>query len=305
MFTSPAAFAWRWKLNSALGGKRFVSDRYRVLLKRLMLVIGCAMVGGYALLAVVLFLIQDRMIYFPRRYAPSVVQHLPSGLVGLRDADGSVVGFYRGPVDGLVPQRLWFIFGGNADQALNWDMFAIEPAQADTGFLLMEYPGYGVCAGKPSPVTILAANERAVVLLAQRLGLTVAAIDRRAGHLGHSLGAAVALQYAARHGSRRLVLISPFTTMKAMARRRVGWPLCELLVHRFDNRARLAEIAAKASPPTAIIHGDRDDFIPLAMGIGLAQEHPTIALSVIAGAGHDDVLLIGDGAISAAMDGMP
>ncbi len=258
-----------------------------------------AVVEGIVLLAVVLYFMQDYLIYLPRSYAPAVLQQLPSGLVALRDGD-SLVGFYRPPRDGAVPQNLWFCYGGNADQALGWDAFTEEHTRPATGFLLMEYPGYGACAGKPSPATMLTTNERAVELLAAHLGLDVVEVHRRAGGVGHSLGAAALLNYAAKHPLRRLVLISPFTTMKDMARRTVGWPLCELLVHRFDNHARLSEIAADL-PPTTIIHGDRDPLIPLRMGQELAAAHPSISLSVIVGAGHNDVLDIGAREIDVAM----
>jgi uncharacterized protein len=269
-------------------------------IRRLMLVVGCAVLGGVLMLAAFLFLIQDRLIFIPRPYAPAMLQQLPTGLVALRDGD-SLVGFYRPPRDGGEARRLWLCFGGNADLALGWDSFAEEHSHPGTGFLLMEYPGYGACAGKPSPASMLAANARAVALLATHLGLDVAEVHRRAGGIGHSLGAAALLQYAASHPLRRLVLISPFTTMKDMARRTVGWPLCEVLVHRFDNRARLQEIAAGGLPPVAIIHGERDELIPVAMGRELAGAHPGINLSVIADAHHNDVLVLGSAEIHAAM----
>jgi len=266
-----------------------------------MLLVVWSVLGAYALLAVILFLAQDRMIYHPRRYAPAVLQALPSGLVGLRTGEGSLVGFYRPPRDGGELQRLWLLFGGNADDALGWDSFAEEHAMPGSGFLMLEYPGYGACAGKPSPASMLAANEQAVALLATHLGIDPAELHRRAGAVGHSLGAAAALQYAVKHPLRRLVLISPFTTMQAMARRSVGWPLCELLVHRFDNHARLAELAAAGMPPTTIIHGQGDTFIPSAMGQELAQAHPGIHLSLIVGAGHNDVLAVGAREVHTAM----
>ena len=257
--------------------------------------------GGFVLLAVVLFYGQDGMIFHPRPYGSQELDPMPHGLVALRGADGSLVGFYRAPADGTPPARLWFLFGGNGDLALRWDAFAIAHAQPGTGFLLMEYPGYGACAGKASPGTILQANEQAVGLLATRLGLETTELHRRAGALGHSLGAAAALQYAAQHPLRQLVLISPFTTMRAMARQQVGWPLCELLVHRFDNQACLAGIAASGLPPTAIIHGEADTVIPVAMSRALVVQHPAIRLSTIADAGHNDVLDLGDREVRAAM----
>jgi pimeloyl-ACP methyl ester carboxylesterase len=265
-----------------------------------MLVVAGSVVGGLLLLAVFLFFIQDRMIFVPRAYAPAALQQLPSGLVALRDGD-SLVGFYRPPRDGVEARHLWICFGGNADLALSWDEFAETHARPGTGFLLVEYPGYGACTGKPSSSTMLAANERAVALLAAHLRIDVAEVHRRAAGVGHSLGAAVLLQYAAKHPLRRLVLISPFTTLKDMARRTVGWPLCELLVHRFDNHARLAEIAAAGLPPTTIIHGDQDELIPVGMGRSLAEAYPGIHLSVIVGAHHNDVLELGAAEIDAAM----
>ena len=138
-----------------------------------MLVVLWSVVGGFACIALLLFFMQDSMIYHPRPYASAVLQQLPIGLVGLRDNDGSLVGFYRPPRDGGPPRQVWLLFGGNADQALGWDDFAEEHASAGTGFALLEYPGYGACVGKPSPTSMLAANERAVALLATHLGLTL------------------------------------------------------------------------------------------------------------------------------------
>jgi pimeloyl-ACP methyl ester carboxylesterase len=52
-----------------------------------------------------------------------------------------------------------------------------------------------------------------------------------------------------------------------MARRKVGWPLAEVLLHRFDNVSRLRELAAQPNPPqVVIIHGSGDQIIPVAMG---------------------------------------
>lgn len=266
-----------------------------------MLVMLYASIGGLVLVGGLLFFAQGQMIYHPRPYPATVLQQLPAGLVPLRESDDSLVAFYRPPADGAKPQRLWMLFGGNGDQALRWDTFAREHAAAGTGFLMVEYPSYGACHGSPSPANILETNERAMALLAERLGLGLDDLHQRTACLGHSLGAAAALQYAVKHPQRRLVLISPFTTMKDMARRSVGWPFCELLVHRFDNRARLAEIAAVGLPPTAIIHGEQDGFIPPTMGRELAAAHPGIHLAIIVGAGHNDVLDHGAREIVTAM----
>jgi uncharacterized protein len=267
-----------------------------------MLVILYASVVGLALVGGLLYVVQDRMIYLPRPYSAGELNQLPNGLIPLREPDDSLVGFYRPPAEGAVPKQLWMLFGGNADQALRWDDFAREHAAPGTGFLMVEYPGYGACHGSASPASILATNERAMVLLAEHLGVSIEDLHHRTACLGHSLGAATALQYAAKHPPRRLVLLSPFTSMKDMARRTVGWPFCELLVHRFDNRARLLELAAIGLPPTTIIHGQQDDLIPPAMGTELAAAHPAIQLAIISGAGHNDLFDRGEREIVKAME---
>jgi uncharacterized protein len=266
-----------------------------------MLIATCTVFGSLFLLAGVLYLAQEKMIYHPRPYPAQVLQQLPAGLVPLADAAGSVLGFYRGPASGGVPRRLWLLLGGNADQALRWEDFAMTHAAPDVGYVMVEYPGYGACLGKTSPSSILAANEQAVALLAKHLGVSVEHIHAHACGLGHSLGAAALTQYAEIHPLQRLILISPFTTMKAMAQRSVGWPLCELLTHRFDNQKNLNKIADLGLPPTTIIHGARDGFIPPEMGRALAQAHPSITFVAVEGAEHNDVIGLGDAAIRTAM----
>ena len=96
-----------------------------------MLIVTCTVFGSIILLAGMLYLAQEKMIYHPRPYPAQVIEHLPNGLVPLADAAGSVLGFYRGPANGGVPRRLWLLFGGNADQALRWESFATAHAAPD------------------------------------------------------------------------------------------------------------------------------------------------------------------------------
>jgi pimeloyl-ACP methyl ester carboxylesterase len=256
------------------------------------------------LLAAALWWFQDRLIYLPRPYLPAQLAGLPANVTPLvvATAAGSQTGFYVSPrAPGGPPTRVWLMFSGNAAQALGWEAFAAGYPREREAFLLIDYPGYGACAGRPSPEAILASSEALVARLAEHLGTTVAGLEPRIAVLGHSLGCAAALQYAASHRVNGIVLVAPFTSMMAMARRTVGWPLCLVLTHRFDNRARLAEIAAAGLPPTTIIHDDADEVVPLAMGRALAAEFPAIELQVVPEADHNSVLDLAEARIHAAM----
>jgi pimeloyl-ACP methyl ester carboxylesterase len=236
-----------------------------------------------------LYLLQDRMIYHPRHYAAGA---LPRSYEALRyrTAEGEQTAYARLPA--APAHAIWVLFGGNGALALEWSD-VVEAARRDGEiYLLIDYPGYGACEGAPSPRTIGESSEAALAALAARLGETVSALEPRLRVLGHSLGAAAALQFAARHAVERVVLLSPFTSLRDMARRAVGWPLCWLLRGNFDNRARVRELAARSQPPRlAIIHGDEDQVIPCAMGRELAALMPGAAFTEVRGAGHNDVVL--------------
>ncbi len=246
---------------------------------------------------------QHRLIYHPPRYPESV--QVPTGVVTFhfQTGEGQQAAYWMPPRTGAEPQRIWMVCSGNATAALQWPDWLATVPDASAGFLLIDYPGYGANEGSPDPARILAVTEAAVRALAEHLRLTPEAVEARLGLFGHSLGCASALQHAARHPVRRIVLVAPFTTMLAMARRMVGWPLCHVLLHRFDNEARLAELAATTKPPPIVIfHGDRDQVIPVEMGRALAQAHPGfVTCHEIAGADHDGILEVARTAIQRAL----
>ncbi|MBA3707189.1 MAG: alpha/beta fold hydrolase [Planctomycetes bacterium] len=252
-----------------------------------------------------LLVFQSRLIYFPVRYDADFASHVPEGATVLRFhcAFGDQVAFYIHPRRGGPPSRVWLVWGGNGMVASRWIHHFVRPdVDARDGFLLIDYPGYGACAGSPSPATILAASEAAAEAIAAKLGWNDAERATRFAAFGHSLGAGSALQFVARHPVSRVVLVSPFTDLTAMARRMVGSPLCYLLHHRFDNRARLREVLARdGAPPITIIHGGNDETIPVEMGRALAREFPSIRYDEVAGADHNGIIDSARDRILAAM----
>ena len=133
--------------------------------------------------------------------------------------------------------------------------------------MLIDYPGYGACQGSPSPKAIEDSAEGAFRALAQSLKVEPGAIESNLDLICQSIGCATGLNFAVHHPVRRIILLAPFTSLRDMARRMVGWPLCWLLHHNFDNRARLRELAARAQPPqVTILHGDADMTVPTSMG---------------------------------------
>jgi pimeloyl-ACP methyl ester carboxylesterase len=260
-------------------------------------------------LAVILILTgcQRKMIYLPQPYPRDVLQMLPEGMEPIAaDMDGRrQVAFYMPPRSGQSgpPERLWIVFGGNGSVALAWHDFAASYEDEGAAFLLVDYPGYGLCEGRPKRHTIREGADALIAALAEHLGVGEQGLAGEVGYLGHSLGAAVALEAAQRHGARRVVMVSPFTSLVDMARGMVGWPLCHLVFDRFDNRERLDEIAEmNPRPDVTIIHGAGDSIVPVRNGRALAAMHPDwIRYIEIPGGDHNWILDTAEAEIHAAM----
>lgn len=258
-------------------------------------------------LAVILYFFQDKLIYYPRRYlgdAPG------QSWVQLRTQTkgGQQIAFYaragnRSTKDVFEPKQLWVVLSGNAAMAGEWESFVARYPDPDTIFLLVDYPGYGFSQGRPTPATILEAAHGAYDRLAENIGAERLA-QIPVGLLGHSLGAAAGLEFFATlsRAPNKLILISPFTTMSAMARRAVGWPLSLLLQHRFDNVARLGEVLQKSpKPAVTIFHGSADEVIPVEQGRELAAAYPGVVFHEIPGELHNSIV---DGARDAILRAM-
>ena len=185
-----------------------------------------------------------------------------------------------------TPAPLVIYFGGNAEE-VSWMLEDVgNPASGITpgiGWLLIDYRGYGGSGGAPSE-TALVADALAWYDHAARQP----EVDReRIFAFGRSLGSGVAVQLAAQRALRAVVLVTPFDSLAAVAKRHypylpVGW----MLKHRFESDARAASIDA---PLLAVIAGS-DQVIPPLHGERLlaAWRGPKREVR-IAGADHNDI----------------
>jgi len=264
------------------------------------LVLLTLLVGGVAIL---LLRAQQWMIYHPRSYPePSP----PAGLLPVEYAtsQGRQTAFYLPPKTGSEAEDLWLLLGGNGALALDWLELVRDFPDRRAAFLLLDYPGYGYCQGRPAPETILESAETSLAALAAKLETEPNEIQARLKVMGHSLGSAAALLYAGRHPVQRLVLISPFTSLKEMAALIVGPLLSRTLLHDYDNRGRLREVLAQKSiTPITIIHGNHDKVVPVAMGRELAGLSPRIEYLEIERGDHNYILVTAAAEIYRAMLG--
>jgi len=246
--------------------------------RRWLVFVLATIVGAYVLIGALLFVYQGRMIYHPRP-AHGCPGALP---VEATTIDGRQHGWWVPPRSGSCA-RMWLVFGGNATLAEDMHDLIVGYPDADAGFLLVDYPGYGYSAGSPSPASIDRATDALLSVVRSRW----VANEIPLSVVGHSLGAAVALRFGTRHQVAKVVLLAPCTSMLDMARLSVGWPLCHVLRHRFDNRRALQELISR--PRLHVLHGTDDEVIPVAMGAELARVSGAKWIA-IPGGDHNGVL---------------
>jgi uncharacterized protein len=233
---------------------------------------------------------QHSMVYHPRLYDDSYAYALPADGIEINytvsGAKYSAFYLSRGKAP---PNRIWLAFCGNGSLALDWTTILRDYPWNGDAFLLIDYPGYGKNAGYATIASTRASVDAALDALAKRLEqkedqLTLCTI-------GHSLGAAVALDFATRHKVERVLLIAPFTTLREEAATMVGSWISRLLIESYNNRVNLAETSKRnPSARVAIFHGTDDEDIPVRMGRELAHEFPSVEFFAVEDADHVSVL---------------
>ena len=157
--------------------------------------------------------------------------------------------------------------------------------------LIFDYRGYGQSGGVPSEAAMYEDAEAALEFLRSDKGLDP---GESIVLFGRSLGGAVAVETAARHHVRGIVLESAFTSVRDMARRtHPNLPsslVMRMIESRFDALSRIPDVHS----PVLILHGDQDDLVPAdhARRLFDAAAGPK-SLYLIEGASHNDTYLVG------------
>ena len=249
--------------------------------------------AGYLALAAALFFAQRSILFQPP--LPATLPRPQQGVL-LRlpgpPAAPEVIATWLPPA---APEgNAVVFFHGNAEQLTDFEGRGERLHAAGLGVLCVEYPGYGVSPGAPSRASIVAAAGVALAYLHGPLGVP----RERSVLLAHSLGTGVAAELAARGEAARLVLISPYTSIREMATQLAPFLPVSLLVRdRFDTAA----LAPSLRLPVLIVHGSDDEVIPSWMGRRLAQLIPGARLLWIEGGMHNDLFAAHGGTLWPAL----
>ncbi|CAK0883483.1 unnamed protein product [Prorocentrum cordatum] len=246
---------------------------------------------AYGLLAVLLFVLQRKLLYIP---SAEKADPCSTGgeLVRFKGSAGEqLAGVYFAPPADEAPVLVFF--HGNGDQ-LGWGPAYLGQRlrqEFGVGFFGVEYPGYGLAEGSPTEASIVASGEEMVRHFCKKFALA----DGRIVLVGHSLGAAAATELARRGLGSRLILMSPFLSLNDMACTLYPFltPLLRaapfFLLDKWDNAGKLPSLEC----PILVIHGTQDEIVPFEQGKALAALSRRAAFCPAGGCGHNDLLDFG------------
>jgi len=254
-----------------------------------------AIVSVYLLVALVMYMGQRRLMYFPD------AKHVLPGHAGLANVserilnapDGARNIVWYGKAKPGQPTLLYFHGngGGLAERADRIQRFMGQ----GWGIYMMAYRGYAGSTGYPTEANNIADARRAYDALVQE-GVPPSSIIL----YGESLGTNVATRMAAEKASSGLILESPYTSVLEIALTDYPFlPVRLLLSDRYETDKVIPQVRV----PVLILHGKQDDVIPVAMAhrlVKLANEPKRLV--ILPEGEHSDLYLDGNNALPVVRD---
>ena len=238
--------------------------------------------GLYLLLLLALYLGQRRLIYAPNpeRVAPMSLGLLDVSEVSLKvEPDVRLLAWFGEAKPGH-PTILYF-HGNGGNLAGRADRIK-QFQDGGFGILIMSYRSYSGSSGAPSEE----ANIRDALHAYDWLGVRGIGADRIV-LFGESLGTGVASQVASKRGVAGVILDAPYSSFVDIASFAYPYvPVRLLLQDRYQSDQHIAKIDA----PLLIMHGAKDEVIPVSMGKALfmAAIEPK-KIIVFPNGGHTDL----------------
>jgi len=221
---------------------------------RILQIIAFITIALYFAFAVMLYILQSRLIFFPGKLPRDFKFQL--GDIGeehfIKTSDGETINalFYRGTRDDVI-----LYFHGNAGDLSGWQFVAEDFTATGYNILLVDYRGYGKSSGSIGENGFYADAEAAYGYLLREKGFNPQDIVI----YGRSIGTGVAVDLASKFPNKGLVLESPYTSLGALADDKVPFFFPSLyLRYKFNNEKKINHVKS----PVIFVHGTLDTLIP-------------------------------------------
>jgi uncharacterized protein len=189
--------------------------------------------------------------------------------------EGRYMGFAR---EVQAPDNVWLLLHGNAGQAAD-RVYTLDAFSPRDSVFILEYPGYGLRAGKPGRSSFDAAAREAYEALRARFMATPVCV------VAESIGSGPAATLGALpRPPDKLVFIVPFDNLKAVAKDHLRYaPVSLLLAGSWDNVKSLAQYHGAMD----VFGARHDEVIHVRHAQALAASRPQARFHMME-AGHND-----------------
>ena len=178
------------------------------------------------------------------------------------------------------PRGVVFFLHGNAGSLQTWFVNTGYYRRLNLDLFMLDYRGFGKSSGRITSEAQLMADVRAA--WAQIAPMYA---GRQRIFYGRSLGTGLAAQLAAELQPELTVLVSPYTSMAALAAEKYPWVPGAVLRYPLRTDQALPRVQGRV----LLVHGARDTLIPHGHSQRLLALQPRAQMLWVPDAGHDDI----------------
>lgn len=224
-----------------------------------MMIILLSIVGIYATLCVLAFVLQSRLVYFPDQEEAGTPAD--AGLefreVTFRNRRGTDLHGWYIPRENASYTMLYC--HGNAGNITHRIESIRQFHDLGLAVFIFDYSGYGKSGGRPGERATYADADAAWDFLTVEEGISPEQIIL----FGRSLGGAIAIDLATQVEPAAMIVESCFTSVPDLGSRLYPWlPIKFIARYRYDSMSKVSEIRA----PKLFIHSLDDEIVPFGMG---------------------------------------
>jgi pimeloyl-ACP methyl ester carboxylesterase len=254
-------------------------------MKKILTITLSIIVSIYILICIVLYFVQEKLLFFPDVLAKDYVYEFAHPFEEINYPIGkgkslNTVLFQSKEKKGIV-----FYLHGNGGAIDSWGTGA--GLYLDNGYdvLYLDYRGYGKSDGKIHSEAQLIADAQ---LVYDDLKKRYAESDIIM--VGTSIGTGMATQVAAKNNPKKLILNSPYASLKQLIQEKYPIVPGFLIKYKLDTKKYITQVKC----PIYLFHGSEDELIPVSHSHALKAIKDKIVLTILEGGGHNGLSLRGD-----------
>lgn len=237
---------------------------------KLLVIIFASIAIIYFVAGIFLFVKQRSFLYFP---TPAIPHNYEQLFFKNEGETISVFALNSGKDDAIL------YFGGNSESVVGSIPEFMQAFPSHTVYMV-EYRGYGESTGTPTEIGLRSD--------ALHIFDTVAKTHQNLSVIGRSLGSGVASYVGAERDFDKLVMVTPFDSIRHLGQRRFRiFPMSILLKDRFESASRVNRFKAEV----LILNAEYDAVVPKlhtdAFAAAFTVKTPRVEL--IKGSAHNDI----------------